>query len=351
MNNSRKRGSALMVVLIVSTSLGITAVAGLTLTGNISRNQEKKENKVKDAYVLSGAVAMAEGDLATAKIKAGDLKVYYVGGQAVTISIADNSGSLANTVCITASKADKLGRTVLNQNGGEVTAVLTSQLDNLWSYGVFSNSGLTWPTGSVVNGSVYCKNSPTILGSLGSKITKDFKTTGSFNPLGLITVLGNILTGVAPFPFPDVTAAGYPTAATSTLVGPQTLTAYNFPASNALVVVNGNLTLRGAVKGTGTFYVTGNVIVDQNVSNYNGFTHFSVVTPNGITFGGASATISAAGYYFAGTSVTINKTLTLTGALAAGNYVNNAKFTVTWDNYLQTNAAQAKQLRAPTYWP
>lgn len=336
----------MIVVTFVVTAVAIVALAGLGLSGAVSTSQSKLEKKQELKYVVDGAAQLAASDLSSGLLTVGNSKTYYVGGVAVTVAATANP-NLGNAANLSISGASG-GMPI---STATTVAYLPSVVDNLWSYGIFTNNTFTWPLlgSNKVVGSFYAKNSISVL-SLGGQVTKDFKTSSSFNPLSLLSIGGGILTGIKPMGFPTVTSTDYTSNAQSTLQGNQVLNGYTFPSANAIVVVNGNLTIKGTVNGDGTFYVTGTITVNGNLARQSSSHHIVFVTPGSIVFS-ASGSISADGYYYAGTQITINSTLTTTGALTAGTFSVGAGFTVNWDNWLTKNTINGQSLHAPGMWP
>jgi hypothetical protein len=300
---------------------------------------------------MSGAMEMAKSDLMSGNMSAGDTKTYYVGGSAISVSAVDNSANAANTVVLTANGAPGKGEQS-NNSSKKTVAVVPTSLNNIWSYGLYSNGGFTWPSLglSKVVGSVYFRNSISVLGT-GGQISKDFKTSSSFNPLSVLKISGAILTGVSPLSFPSLSTSTYTAAADSVLTGNQTLTGYTFPTDNALVVVNGNLTFHGTVTRQGTIYVTGTVLINGNVTLQSSSKKLLIITPNGITFNGSGTALTADGYYFAGGTITISDSLTNTGALVGNNFSVASSFTENWDQWLTQKAANGQVMSAPGMWP
>lgn len=345
MKRNLKRGSAMIVVSFTVTAVAVTVVAGLTLTGSVSKDASKKEKKKEADYIADGAMTLALSDVKNGKLAPGQSKTYLVGGESVTVSATDDSGGTGQSVLL-----DVAG----NIDGAKLAKKASKPLgkgaiDVLWSYGMYSNNTLSWPLGAKVTGSVFVRRNLSILGT--GTITKDFKTSSSLNLLGLLNVLGSLITGVTAKTWPSVTTSGYTSNADSVLAGPVTLTSYTFPKKNALVVVNGDLTMKGNVNGSGTFYVTGNVTVNGNLTLPAGGDHMVVITPGNITFTNGLSSITAEGYYYAGGTMAISSPLTLSGAAVANDFSGSGKFTVTWDQWLTKDPKNGVEMKAPGMWP
>lgn len=336
----------MVMVIFVATAVGIVAIAGVAVTGTISNSQSRLEKAQELKYVVSGASQLAIADLEAGVLLPGDSKTYYIGGNAITVRTSTNP-NLANSALLTISGSS---------GGIPVSSVLSvsylpAMIDNVWSYGIFSNGGFTWPlSSSSVVGSVYFKSTISILGS--GQVSKDFRTSSSFNPLSLLTIGGAILTGINPKTFPTVSNTTYTSSADAVLSGSQTLNGYTMPTANALVVVNGNLTIKGTVNGDGTIYATGTVTVNGNLSKQSGGRHLLILTPGNITFKASSgSSMTADGYYYAGGQIAIQTTLTNSGGLVANSYSVTSGFTVNWDPWMNQAAGNGQLIHAPGLWP
>lgn len=335
-----------MMVIFVATAVGIVAITGVAVTGTISNTQSKLEKAQELKYLVAGASQLAISDLEGGALLPGDSKTYYIGGNAVSVSTASNP-NLANSAILTFSGSS---------GGMPVSSVLTvaylpAIVDNCWAYGIFSDGAFTWPlTSSKVVGSVYFKSTISILGS--GQVAKDFKTSSSFNPLSLLTIGGAILTGINPKTFPAVSNSTYTSSADAVLSGSQTLNGYTMPTANALVVVTGNLTIKGTINGDGTIYATGSVTVNGNLSKQSGGRHLMIATPGNITFKASSGTsMTADGYYYAGGQIAIQTTLTNSGGLVGSSYSVTSGFTVNWDPWINQASGNGPLLHAPGLWP
>lgn len=343
MIKNKKRGSAMIVVVFMVTAVAVTAFAGLALTGTVAKDQVDDESQKKDQYIVEGAVQLANADLIAGKVTPGTTKQYVVGGKSVSVTIDDNSAAVDGTVKISVKGVSnpKIAK-------AKIVPIVKGVIDNVWAYGLYSNGSLGFPSNSVVTGSVYVKNSLGALG-LNVKVTKDLKTSSSFNPLGLLNILGAIVTGVAVKPMPSVLASNYQSNADTVLVGDQTLVDYQFPQDYSITYINGNLNLTGDIKNNGTFYVTGNVTITGKTKPNSGSDHYLVITPGTITFSGTGLDVE--GYFYAGTQATISNTLKLKGGIAANAFGGSSAYNITWDQWLTKSATNGAALHAPAMWP
>lgn len=340
----------MMIVTLTATAVGVIAIAGVGLSGAIANSQSKLERAQEMKYVTQGAVQLAASDLAAGRLQLNESKVYFVGGNPVTVTTTDNSQTLPNSVVLTLS----------GTSGGipiaatQVISFTEVPIANVWSFGIYSNNGFTWPVaGCKVIGSVYFRKSINVLGT-GGQITGDFKTSSSFNPLSLLSIQGGIMTGVSPFNYPVPITADYQNAAASVLAGNQVLNGYTFPHDGAILFVSGNVTLHGTVNNSGAIYATGDITIDSDLSSQSQQNkHLMVITPKNITFKkpGTNTSESAEGYFFAGDHITIGSTLTLSGALVGNDFNVNAGFVVNWDQWLTHKTANGQSIEAPQMWP
>lgn len=334
----------MIVVALTTTAVAITVVAGIALSAAVSRNQAKGERKLLKGYVTEGAIELATSDVASGVLALGQSKNYTIGGITVTVTANDNSGIIPGTAILSVDGTSPS----MPIKSTKTVAYIPRLVSNIWSYGIYSNGGFTFPllgTSKVV-GSTYFRNSISILGT--GQITKDYKSTASFNPLGLLNIGGAILTGVTALTFPSLTNATYQSAATTVLTGDQVLNGYTFPSEGALVYINGNLTLHGSINKLGTFYVTGSVKIDGNLSTNK---QLAIITPGNLTFDSSGTAITAEGYFFSRGTVYLTDKLTLDGALVGNAYSVASNFTVTWDQWATQAAANGESLKLPMMWP
>jgi hypothetical protein len=335
----------MLLVLILGSAVATIAFAGVGLAGSVSKSSGSREQSLQADWALNGAFELAKSDLFARRVTAGDTKTYTVGGKAILVNVIDNDSQMPNTVRLqltATAQSRPIART-------RVLALAKPVITSIWSHGIFSNSNFTWPAASSVNGSVYFRNSISV-SSTGGQVSKDFKTTSMFNPMGLITVHGAILTGMTPYAWPTINSASYTGQATSVLTGSQVLNGYTFPVDNALVVVNGDLTLSNStITRSGTLFVTGNVTVNRLVKA-NPNDHVMIVTPRNITFSG-SGTVQADGYFFAGGQIAFNAPVTASGAMLANSYSGNKPLNITWDKWIMDDPQNGKTLKAPGLWP
>lgn len=334
----------MMVVVLTATAVALTVVAGIGLTSIVSRTESKKEKGALKKYVADGAIQLAASDLSSGKLDLGGSKTYTIGGETVTVTAVDNSSLVPGTAVLQIAGSDPVD-TISTQ---KTIAFLAKGVSNLWSYGVYSNGGFTFPLlgSSKVTGSTFFKNSISILGS--GQITKDYKSSSSLNVLGLLNIGGAILTGVTALTYPSITNSTYQAAADTVLTGDQTLNGYTFPKDNALVYINGNLTLQGSISHYGTFYVTGSVTINGNVSSNS---KLAIITPGNITFNGSGSSLTADGYYFAKGTIYLTDKLTNTGALVGNGFSVSSNFNITWDSWATQKAQNGANLRLPGMWP
>lgn len=336
----------MLFVLVLSSSVALVAFAGVGLSGQMSNAQAKAANSAEDRWVMIGAEQSAKSDVLAKRLTLGASKTYTIGKTSILATVLDNSSAMPNTVKIVLSgNAD--GRAI---SSTEVIALSKPIVTTIWSHGIYSNSNYTWPAASNVNGSVFFRNSISVLAT-GGIVSQDFKTCSLFNPMGLIKVNGAILTGMQAYQWPTLNSTTYTSKASSTLAGNQTLSGYTFPTDNALVVVNGNLTLTNAqITRSGTFYVTGSVTIDK-VVRAKSSDHIAIICANNITFANGSKTVNAEGYFFAGGTISVNSPLSLNGAMIGNGFSGTSSVNVTWDPWIMADPANGQALKAPVLWP
>lgn len=334
------------IVVVATTAVAVTTVASIGLTSSVSKSHSKHEKKLQKEYVAQGAIELATSDVASGVLELGQSKSYTIGGVTVTVTANDNSGNVPGTVSLAVNgSAPNMPITA-----SKTVAYAEKRISNIWAFGVYSNGGFAFPLlgSSKVTGSTFFRSSISILGT--GQITKDYKSTSSFNPLGLLNIGGTILTGVTPLAFPSLSDSTYQSAAATVLTGNQTLNGYSFARDGDLLFVNGNLNIQGTIAREGSIYVTGSVTVNGNLQAQSG-KKFAIISPGNITFDGSGSAITAEGYYFSRGTVYLTDKLTLNGALVGNSYSVGSNFTITWDKWATDKAANGAKLKLPMMWP
>ncbi len=334
----------MIVVAFMVTAGAVAVFAGLSLSATVSDGQGTLENNAKEQLVTEGAIQLATADIINGKLEPGDSKLYYVGSKSINVTVEDNSASVADTVRL---KVNGIG--ALKFEANKVVSLRVNAIDNIWSYGIYSNNSLNLPLNSKVTGSVFVRNGLGLAG-LGAKITKDLRTATSSYTISLLQLVGSLITGVKAKPMPSLAGSQYQACAENVLAGDQVLDSYRFNSDGGVVYVNGNLSLSGDMDKGGTFFVNGNVTVTGKLTQ-KGNGRLVVVTPGTITFAVGSSKTDVQGYFYAGTEAKINSYIKLKGAIAAGTVSATNTFEVEWDQFLTKKANNGYAYHAPSMWP
>jgi hypothetical protein len=344
MKNVKQRGTVLLVIIFIVTAVGIAVVAGVTFAGAVATNESKSEKKTQTTYLVDGAIQLATSDLANGRFRLGTTAVYYVGGRAITITAVDNRDNVDNSVVLQVSGSVN-GMPIADSQLVLFTAI---PVDCVWSYGLYSDSTLTYVSGTRVRGKVFVRQTPNILAKIG-KVTKRLKVGTTTTDIDVLTIDGLTISGVSPFTFPYLDSDAYQAASYTVLSGDRVITSYTMPARNACIMVKGNLTLHGNITGTGTFYATGNVVIDGTIAAHDG--HLLVIAGKDMTFSNGNGALNARGFFFAEGAMNINSQLRVRGALAASSIAATSKFNVDYDHWLADRSINGVSLHAPSMWP
>src|SRR4051812_44775328 len=93
----KTRGTAMLLVLILSSAVGIIAFAGVGLSGAVSNTASRAENAQQDDWAVVGASELAKSDLMMKRIAIGGSKAYTIAGRTLTVQMDDNTSSMPNT--------------------------------------------------------------------------------------------------------------------------------------------------------------------------------------------------------------------------------------------------------------
>jgi hypothetical protein len=348
---SRLRSGAAMVFVVVMVGLCTVAVlASVQLTTSASAIQAKRESDARARYAFEGASQLCLSDLRTNNTSVPSTKTYTIGDHKVTLTVTDNSASLARTVRIDAQV------TILGRNH-KFTRIVGNRLDpHPLFYALFIDDnldpnraitvGLDNTAGDTcINGSVVARSNPfTIYG--------DLETMGTTVPVGA-TITGNTVRSAARVPFPALNAASY-LAASALSLPLSALNGYGFPVVEPyqLLYRLGNLDISGAFSGKGTIFVQGDVLISANIS-YSSASSRLVVIATGKIEAAASVT-SIVGFFYSATEFkTVNPaTLAISpGGLATKRLTLNGPITITNDPVFWNYPAEGKRHWLPGMWP
>jgi hypothetical protein len=346
---SDRRGSIALVALTALVVVFIIGLGLLTLGGNARLSGKR-------AMRLSGAQTMASSG-----VEYGYWQVLFnnqplpysssrsLGSGSFTVTVTDNSASLAGTVKIVSTGA---------QSGDNMKLTRVMKGKSVYDYALslyndFSDGGKTLTLGSSgVNSDFYENGS--VQTDANTTVNGNVKVVGAINsPFKSVT--GTTTAGVTALPFSalDTSATGpYALNATATYPSSQTWSNFTFPSTGAIIYITGNLTLSGGtITGTGTIVCTGQLQINGNVSSTFSSDKMAFLAGNGIVVN-AAATVTGI-YYTDNPSrnapFTIKSQFTLTsGSLICDTLtVNIGPISVIHDPNL--NPAVYRQLHLPGY--
>jgi len=345
-----QRGSAFIWITVMIIS--ITAVVLVCATFGMAniRYQIRAEDQQSVNYAFEGICSTIDDD---ANKGIGTLpKTYNVNQNGVsgTITVSDNSASMANTLLVSGTLTSADGRTYpvsqIIAKGHKVSPFDYA----LWVNATFTATKAIITGSSGSNGDTYIAGTGTY--AAGSTVN------GNLSVLTIAT--GMTVTGTytpaAPLPctWPVPLATNYSANATTTYASSQTLTNYTFPTVTSgqpypLVYVNGNLTISGTITNIGTFYVTGTISLG-NLTYANASARVAFISPLGLSLGS-----NCVGYIFSGGTVTFAggpAGITLSRGGIYGSAISTSRnITIVGDPAIKNNSNEGTLMHLPGLWP
>lgn len=267
------------------------------------------------------------------------------GGGTFDVIVSDNRGEVPYTLKITSTA--RLGRDSLKA----VRVVADPGIGGpkrVYDFALAAGSGLASAIKNVVVGSsstpgdLYSAAAVSLTNS-GSRV---YGRTYSGGSVAVTTMNGLDYAYVPAVAFPAIDLATYQTIASRTFASGQVWNGFAFALPYEVVYVNGNLSLRGTISGTGTI-VCSRLFTQNGSISYSGAASLAVVSAGGITF--SSGTASRGIFYThnaSGTAlVTVGVNVTVSPGLVIGDVVTlDNDLTVVPDPLFSLSVAQSHRL-------
>lgn len=329
----RHRGSAALAA-IVALAVVFVLVVGMLAIGQSALLTGNRELKLSGSY----AAAMSGVEYGYWQVVCNGVAMPYsasrsLGDGTVSVTVTDNSANAAGTIKVVSTGAYRGDRRT-------VTKILATSgnYHTIFDYALATNStlntGQAVSTGSGTKGDSIFANGSIKLTNLLTLINGDAVATGS---VSVLLCLGQRLASQPALPFPALDLAYYQTIAAQTYSTSQTFGNITFPSTNAVIYVNGDITLSGGtIRGTGTLVASNRIIFSGNTSyNLSGSDKLAGLALNGFS---TTRNVSVVGIYY-GHNATSTATLSTTSAftIASGSMAvdvaslsNSASFHYDW---------------------
>lgn len=346
--HKKKRGSAILYIMFLILSVSIIVILAAEIGMQTWRGENRYEDQINVQRAWEGICAKIDADTQGSGITVPATYNVSQNGVTGTVTVSDNSSNISNTNVATATltvTADS--RTYPESAVIPKKAHTPSVWDYLfYAYGAHDLSGGKnfSATGDIdVNGKI----NP---GGGASTLTGNALATNSIG--ASITVSGTkTQNGTMPFSAPSVVAATYLASATSTYVS-LTTNGWTFstPSSGAsydLVYVTGDLHIQGTITGTGTFYVGGNFVLDNDVTLAPGAEVAFIIPSKPVNINHTCNGL----FYCNNGNTTINVS-PFTGAVVCNQVTNNSPgATITFDSTIKTDSSIGVRMHLPGLWP
>lgn len=345
-----ERGSAYIFVILLVITITTVGLSLADLSMAYVKSQRRLEAAAKTRLLFDGVLAQIDSINKTNPIVALPTNVVAtIRGTNVNCTLTDGSAEASNSIKVTATISD--GGYSYTRSG-----FVSMTRYSPFEYAIAVNKNFSTAqaviTGSGgANGDIFANGNISVLALL-TVVNGNADATGTSNAT---LVSGSKRGSLRAMSFPNPIDTDYQTAATTTLSGNQTLNGYTFPAVAAgqpypIVYISGSLTFKGAITNVGTFYATGLISFNGNVTYANASSRVAFITGNNITWGA----FNVVGYMYAKgnfTSQGLSGTNSSGSLAAAGNVVINRATTVTLDPTVRDDPLQGYLLHLPVYWP
>ena len=348
----RKRGSAMIIILlmVLATAFIVSVAATFGRQSNDIEFRYERDAKVQCAW--DAAVSQADANEAAGSFSSFPATfALNLNGVTGTINVADNSGSMANSLLVTSTLTAADGKTY-----GESSIIAKTTTATPFYFAVFSNHAFTdthqfVTGGSGSNGDVFANGNISITGGGTSTVN------GNISSTGLVTLSGTTVTGSqyasqTAITFTTPPSNGYYVNQTATSSS-GTLSGYTFGSVSAgsqypiLYESAASVNVSGSFTGTGTVYFNGNVTVSGAMSYGNGSSHVAFIVNGNLTTNGNALV----GYWYVnGTTTTSGSSLSNTkGGLITNNFSPGTSTAITLDPTVKNSVATGNELSLPGY--
>ena len=358
----KQRGSASILAMIMVVATATLAIAMISLSTALREKQTRLEANRIVSNAWDGGVETIRDMAARGVLRLPQTVSATVGNVTESLALADaSSGSISLLgINLTVGVPTILITGTLTYNGNTYKrqqVIGRGKITTPWQYAIFENNGLTTLTNSITTGAsglgdCWFNGSITLLGA-GTSFTGDLTSTGLILPLGL-AVTGTTTASAPALTFPSVSNSTYQTAALINLSGNQTISGYTFfaadPNGYRETYINGNLTIKGNIVGSGVFFVNGNVTISGDITKASS-DHCVIITAGNITIGASANNIAA--YLYCGNTLSFanSNNRTFTGGMVVNNLSLSCNIAASFDTDVRDNQNEAWKLKLPGCWP
>lgn len=344
----RKRGSALLYVLVVVVALSVVVMALASFGTEQFRNQVREERATQVRYAFEGALAQIRSDLRLGSIEPPETRTVQIGGLTSTVTVTDNAAALKNTY--------KVVQTInAYQYSWKTSAVIgasSADISSVWYWALVCNSnmsiGQTTATGSIGLGDMFVNGNLNISAS-NCSVDGDFYTSGNNIP-STLTISGRQKKGQPKIAFPPPASfTSYTLGADSINLSSRTISLGTFSSSYYTIVVFGDVNLSGTYTGTGVIYATGDVTITGNVAASDANSRISIIAAGQVTIRPAVTHLDAICY--AGDGFVVNGNVAVHGSLVGKTFSISAPLAIDYDDGMLSDPNLGYSLKLPGMWP
>ncbi|MBS1713117.1 MAG: hypothetical protein JST30_02135 [Armatimonadetes bacterium] len=360
--NRKRRGSVAVLAMVMTVSTTALALALVALSGSVRTKETRLEDRRTAQDAFDGAVDTIVDRADRGVLVLPDSLSLRIGDSEVSVDVSDATGlniDLLGISVTTSAYAILVDASVKTAHGTYKykRVIGRGRLSSPWYQALYLDEGLTTlrviKTGSPgLEGDAWFNGSVTFLG-LGTSFDGDLTATGLILPL-TVSVSGKKTASSRPIAFPTVVPAQYSAVATTTYSTDKTFDGLVFVSPGAgaypLIFVNGNLTIKGDITGSGVIFAT-RVTINGNVrTGVND--HVVIITNGNMDIDPGANSIDA--YLYCGNKLTIGTTGTmrsfLSGVVTKSVSIGD-NVTFSCDPYVRDNPAEAFKLKLPGFWP
>lgn len=351
---------ALVVLLILGTSLVQTAMQGLAWAANDEKQAEA--TSLAEAGVDMAITKLYEDyDSINATIEAGSpyTDSFSLAQGTVSYTVTAPYNGIADT-CMIVSDADTWTD---KQARMRVIASYQRDVSRVFEGAIFSDSplrlnggGAIYPDENGYGGDIYANGDITFNGT-SFTMTADgsIYTTGSVNWVPPEVPATHVYQGVASLAMPVIDVDYYSSIATTTYNGKVTFNDTNMAGLNGVIFVKGDVDICGSYSGQAVIVATGKIKITGNVTATSPADDTLVfMSPKSITIAGNS-TVDGLIYAHSvldDASAAVGGNATINGAIIADVVRTNGSVTITYDDVWKglPLPGMGKQQWAPVSW-
>lgn len=343
----KKRAAAMIYVLMLITLMAAVTATYLNVSGAAYSTETAREREYAANCALEAGILALTDDLYNSKVTTTSTPSYTPAAGTVSLSMADNTGSVTRTVVASASitykgKTYRLSRVVGKRTANPAPNLYAVFVDN--SSNVASNRTLTTAS-ATLDASTYFHEDT----NGGSQMTIGGDLEYAKNLSGTPAVAGQTYSGAPIINFPTVNMTNYTGLGSVlvilfALVGIDLGTGY----SNRHFSSTGTMQISGTIVGQGSI-AGGSMEITGDLTYFDSSAVAGFIMANNITVDNGVSRID--GYYFCNGKFKTSGPLTVNGSIACSQMELGGNLTVNYDSRIWTNESLASLLKLPGAYP